>query len=73
MSRQISLRVRSRWYTTYQLFAIHTFVVAVLQVGLNARGVAFSLVGLACVFITLWVAIGPGIHKHYETPTPVRN
>jgi hypothetical protein len=28
---------------------------------------------LACVFITLWVTIGPGIHKNYETPTPVRN
>jgi hypothetical protein len=45
----------------------------VLPVGLNARGVALSLVCLACVFITLWVAIGPGIHKNYETPTPVRN
>ena len=44
-----------------------------LQVGLKARGVAFSLVCLACVFITLWVAIGAGTHKNYETPTPVRN
>jgi len=42
----------------------------VLQVGLKARGIAFSLVCLACVFIILWVAIGPGIHKNYETPTP---
>ncbi|KAI0276618.1 hypothetical protein BGY98DRAFT_934918 [Russula aff. rugulosa BPL654] len=50
--------------------AIHTFVAAVLQVGLKARGVALSLVCLACVFITLWVAIGAGIHKNYETPTP---
>jgi hypothetical protein len=45
----------------------------VLQVGLKARGVALGLVCLACVFITLWVAIGPAIHKNYETPTPVRN
>jgi hypothetical protein len=45
----------------------------VLQVGLKARGVAFSLVGLACAFTILWVAIGGGIHKNYETPTPVRN
>ena len=43
------------------------------QVGLNARGVALSLVCLACVFITLWVAIGASVHKNYETPTPVRN
>ena len=43
-----------------------------LQVGLKARGVAFGLVSLACVFITLWVAIGPDIHRRYETPTPVR-
>jgi hypothetical protein len=45
----------------------------VLQVGLKARGVALSLVCLACVFIMLWVAIGAGIHKTYVTPTPVRN
>jgi len=42
------------------------------SVGLEARGVAFGLVCLACVFITLWAAIGAGIHKNYETPTPVR-
>jgi len=50
--------------------AVHTFVSAVFHVGLEARGVAFGLVCLACVFITLWVAIGAGIHKDYETPTP---
>ena len=44
---------------------------AVLRVDLNARGIAFSLVILACVFITLCVAIGAGIHKNYVTPTPV--
>jgi hypothetical protein len=44
-----------------------------LQVGLKARGIALSLVCLACVFNTLWVAIGAGIHKNYGTPTPVRN
>ena len=43
---------------------------AVLQVGLEARSVALSLVCLTCVFITLWIAIGAGIHKNYETPTP---
>ncbi|KAI0276651.1 hypothetical protein BGY98DRAFT_1167349 [Russula aff. rugulosa BPL654] len=52
------------------LLALHTFVAAVLQVGLKARGVALSLVCLACIFITLWVAIGAGIHNNYETPTP---
>jgi hypothetical protein len=45
----------------------------VWHVGLKARGVALSLVCLACVFITLWVAIGAGTHKNYVTPTPVRN
>jgi hypothetical protein len=45
----------------------------VLQVGLKARGVALSLVSLACVFTVLWVAIGADIHKNYETPTPVCN
>jgi hypothetical protein len=48
-------------------------VAVVLQVGLKARGVALGLVCLVCVFITLWVAIGAGIHKNYDTPTPVRN
>jgi len=52
------------------LLAVHTFVSAVLQVGLKARGVAFSLVCLACVFIMLWVVIGADIHKNYVTPTP---
>ena len=46
---------------------------AVFRVGIRARGVAFGLVCLACVFIALWVAIGAGIHKDYYTPTPVRN
>ncbi len=42
---------------------------------MKAHGVAVAvgLVCFACVFITLWVAIGAGIHKNYETPTPVRN
>jgi hypothetical protein len=57
----------------YQFLAVHTFIAAVWHVGLKARGVAVGLVCLACVFITLWVAIGAGIHKNYETPTPVRN
>ncbi|KAF8502220.1 hypothetical protein F5888DRAFT_1177482 [Russula emetica] len=52
------------------LLAVHTFVAAVLQVGLKARGVALSLVCLACIFIMLWVVIGADIHKNYETPTP---
>jgi hypothetical protein len=45
----------------------------VWHVGLQARGVALGMVCLTCIFITLWVAIGAGIHKNYETPTPVRN
>jgi len=50
--------------------AVHTFVGAVLQVGLRARGFALGLVCLACLFITLWVAIGKSVNKNYETPTP---
>jgi hypothetical protein len=30
------------------------------------------MVCLACVFITLWVAIGSSVHRNYDTPTPVR-
>ncbi|KAF8502233.1 hypothetical protein F5888DRAFT_1918945 [Russula emetica] len=28
------------------------------------------MVCLACLFITLWITISPGVHKNYETPTP---
>ncbi|KAF8502191.1 hypothetical protein F5888DRAFT_1918898 [Russula emetica] len=52
------------------LLAVHTFVAAVLPGDLRGRGVALSLVCLACVFIILWVAIGASVHKNYETPTP---
>jgi hypothetical protein len=69
----MSLRVSPADIQPYQFLAVHTFVAAVLQVGLKARGVALSLVCFTCIFVTLWVAIGAGIHKNYETPTPVRN
>ena len=55
-----------------QILAVHTFVAALWQVGLHARGVALGMVCLVCVFITLSVAIGAGIHKDYDAPTPVR-
>ena len=42
------------------------------RVGLQARGVAVGLIGLACIFIALWVGIGATSHRNYETPTPVR-
>ena len=38
---------------------------------MEARSFAFDIVGLVCVFVTLWVGIGSGIHKNYEVPTPV--
>ncbi len=57
----------------YQFLTVHTFVAAVWQIGLRARGFALGLVCLACIFIILWVGIGGGIHKNYVTPTPVRN
>ena len=56
----------------HKLLAVHTFVTALWQVGLRARGVAFGLVCLVCIFDALWVGIGAGIHKNYEAPTPVR-
>ena len=30
------------------------------------------MVCLVCIFIALSVAIGAGVHKYYEMPTPVR-
>jgi hypothetical protein len=47
--------------------------VTLWQVRLQAaRGVAFGMVSLVCVFLTLWVAIAAGRHKDYEMLTPVR-
>jgi len=57
---------------SYQILAVHTFVAALWRVGLEARGFALFLVILVTIFGALWVGIGAGIHKHYETPTPVR-
>ncbi|KAI0254073.1 hypothetical protein BJV78DRAFT_1388661 [Lactifluus subvellereus] len=52
------------------ILAVHTFVTALWRVGIQARGFAFGLVGLACVFTALWVGLGNGLHKNYEVPTP---
>ncbi|KAI0276659.1 hypothetical protein BGY98DRAFT_1098000 [Russula aff. rugulosa BPL654] len=46
------------------------FRIRLWQVGMYARGVALGMVSLATVFITLWVAIGAGVHRNYEVPTP---
>jgi hypothetical protein len=53
-----------------QTLAVHTFVAALWRVGLQARGFALILVGIACIFIALWVSIGTTHHRNYETPTP---
>jgi hypothetical protein len=52
------------------ILTAHTFVVALWKVGIGARHFAFGIVALATLYVALWVSIGNGIHKHYETPTP---
>jgi len=52
------------------MLTVHTFIGALWRVQLQSRGLAFSLVGLTWVFGALWVGIGNGIHKNYETPVP---
>jgi len=52
------------------ILTFHTFVVAMWNVGGRARNFAFGIVAVATLFVALWVGIGNGIHKHYETPTP---
>lgn len=52
------------------ILAVHTFVVALWQVGAEARYFAFGIVALTCPFVVLWVGIGNGIHKDFDTPTP---
>jgi len=54
----------------YQILTIHTFTMALWGVGKEARYFAFSFVALTWLFVLLWVGIGNGIHKNFETPTP---
>jgi hypothetical protein len=58
-------------HTSCQILAVHTFIAALWRTGIEARGFAFGLVGLTCVFIALWVGIGNRVHKKYEAPSPV--
>jgi hypothetical protein len=46
--------------------------VAVWNVGSRTRSFAFGIIALATLFVALWVGLGNGLHKNYETPTPVR-
>jgi len=55
---------------TTLILTIHTFVVAIWNVGSQARRLAFGIVSLATLFIALWVGVGNGTHKNFETPTP---
>ena len=58
---------------TYQILTVHTFMTALWRVGAEARCLAFGVVALTCLFVVLWVGVTNGIHKDFETPTPVRN
>ena len=44
---------------------------ALWRVGADARNFAFGIVALTCLFVMLWVSIANGIHKDFDTPTPV--
>jgi hypothetical protein len=55
----------------YQILAVHTFIAALWGTGIKARGVAFGLVSLTCVYIALWVGINSLIHQDFVAPTPV--
>ena len=44
---------------------------ALWRVGADARNFAFGVVALTCLYVVLWVSMGNGFHKDYETPTPV--
>ncbi|KAH8998216.1 hypothetical protein EDB86DRAFT_820456 [Lactarius hatsudake] len=52
------------------ILTIHTFTTALWSVGAEARFFAFGVGAFTCVFVVLWVGIGNGIHKDFETPTP---
>ncbi|KAI9463566.1 hypothetical protein BJY52DRAFT_1184586 [Lactarius psammicola] len=51
------------------ILTVHSFVVALWDVGTRARYFAFGIVALASLFVALSVGIGNGVHKNFETPT----
>ena len=55
------------------MLTVHTFIGALWPIRLQARGLAFGLVGLTWVFGALWAGIGDAIHKNYEALVPVRS
>jgi len=52
------------------ILAVHTFVVSLWGIGLQAASFALVPVSLACIFIAVWIYVGAGTHKNYEVPTP---
>ncbi|KAI9463567.1 hypothetical protein BJY52DRAFT_921209 [Lactarius psammicola] len=52
------------------IITVHSFVVALWNIGTRARHFALGVVGLASLFTALWVGIGNGVHKNFVTPTP---
>ncbi|KAH8992971.1 hypothetical protein EDB92DRAFT_519363 [Lactarius akahatsu] len=52
------------------ILAIHTFTIALWNVGAEARYFAFSIVAFTCLFVALWAGISNGVHKDFEMPTP---
>ena len=47
-------------------------MVALWKVGTRARHIAFGIIALVALYIALWVSIGNLIHRHYQSPAPVR-
>ncbi|KAH9176402.1 hypothetical protein EDB89DRAFT_1903194 [Lactarius sanguifluus] len=52
------------------IITVYSFVVALWNIGIQARHFAFGTVALASLFTALWVGIGNGVHKNFVTPTP---
>ncbi|KAF8260675.1 hypothetical protein EI94DRAFT_884557 [Lactarius quietus] len=52
------------------ILTVHTFVVALWNVGSRARHLAFGIVSLVTLFVAFWVGFGNGTRKNFETPTP---
>jgi hypothetical protein len=57
----------------YQILTVHTFTMAFWRVGGEARHFTVGIIALTWLFLVLWVAIGNGIHRNFEMPSPVHN
>ena len=74
---QVLERTDPQIYKLFKAIAVHTFITVMWRKGSHYRPVAFGVVGVIWLFVTLFAGIGVGVRRNkplndrYESPTPV--